>query len=251
MGLFVRDDDYDESMRMSGFNRYKQLLSFHGTHWVKLNIITCIAALPMGCGILYSLATGSIPFLLLSGFFGGFILGPFLAALTDHILRGMRDDPGNRWMNYRKGLRQNWKESLIPGALFGLLLSVYIHIIYMDWVARILSISTATKALLLVGAILFAMMNNLFWPQLVLFRQPLLQTIRNMVLFTAKYLWKMIFTAILQLAFVGIHILFAPYTMLLLPFLTFWYVDFLGQFLLYDALNQEFRIEEKLANQRV
>lgn len=40
MGLFVRDDDYDESHRMTGFNRYKQLLSFFAGHWVKLNLIS-------------------------------------------------------------------------------------------------------------------------------------------------------------------------------------------------------------------
>lgn len=56
MGLFVRDDiDYNESVRMTGFNRYKQLLSFYAGHWTILNLIMTLGALPLIFGITFSI----------------------------------------------------------------------------------------------------------------------------------------------------------------------------------------------------
>ena len=40
MGMFFADDSYDESRRMEGFRRYKQLLSFYAGRWVKVNLLT-------------------------------------------------------------------------------------------------------------------------------------------------------------------------------------------------------------------
>ena len=37
MGLFRDDTDY--TFRQSGFARYKQLMSFYGFHWLRLNML--------------------------------------------------------------------------------------------------------------------------------------------------------------------------------------------------------------------
>ena len=42
MGMFFADDRYDESRRMEGFGRYKQLLSFYAGRWVKVNLLTVL-----------------------------------------------------------------------------------------------------------------------------------------------------------------------------------------------------------------
>ncbi len=248
MGLFVRDNDYDESQRMTGFNRYKQLLSFYGTHYVKLNIITFVSALPLIIGIGYSILTTSLIFAIVFGLLGGAILGPFIAALVDTMYRGMRDDAGLRWDNYKKGLRQNIWCSLFPGAILGLFISIYCFIFFLYFYANAISFSGVSLFALAVALVLFVIFEDLLWPQLVLFNQPLSQTLINIILFSSKYLWKMLKIAILQLLFIGIHVIFAPYTFVLLPFLTIWYFIFLGQFLLYDALNYELSIEEKFSN---
>ena len=90
--------------------------------------------------------------------------------------------------------------------------------------------------------------TTLFWPQFVLFRQTMLNRLRNILLFTAKYLWKVLGAALLQLLYFAVMILFAPWTLLVVPFLGVWYITFLTQFLLYDALNEELQIEEQFAN---
>lgn len=50
---------------------------------------------------------------------------------------------------------------------------------------------------------------------------------------------------LLQLVYWGIYILFAPWTLLILPIVGIWYILFLSQFLLYDRLNNAFEIEEQ------
>ena len=68
---------------------------------------------------------------------------------------------------------------------------------------------------------------------------------RNIILFTAKYAWRMAGVAVLQLLYAMIYVLLAPWTLLLVPVLGFWYIIFLSQFLIYDQLDQELSIEEK------
>lgn len=50
MGMFFADDSYDESRRMEGFQRYKQLLSFYAGRWVKVNLLATLGALPLVLG---------------------------------------------------------------------------------------------------------------------------------------------------------------------------------------------------------
>lgn len=245
MGLFIRDDSYDESIRMTGFNRYKQLLSFFGFHWVKLSIITFITALPLIIGIAYAMLSTSLLLALLFGAIGGAILGPFIAALVDSMYRAFRDDPGLRWDNYKKGLRQNIKCALIPGAILGLFISLYCFIFYLNYYANAIIVNTYSAIAFLIALTFFINLQNLFWPQLILFNQPLKQTLINIILFSSKYLWKTLKVSLLQLLFIGFHVIFAPYTIILLPFLSIWYYVFFSQFLLYDALNEELQIEEK------
>ncbi|MCR5640698.1 MAG: hypothetical protein K6G04_05010 [Lachnospiraceae bacterium] len=245
MGLLIRDDEYDESRRMVGFRRYKQLLSFHTGHWVKLGMLTFLGGLPLMLGITYAILSSSSLVALVAGVLGGIILGPFVAAHIDSLYRAMRDDSGMRWAGYRKGFRQNWKDSLLPGGLLGLFISTSVWLLYMSIYTDAFPLSHGTLVLLFVALGVFLIVSDLFWPQLVLFRQPLLQTIRNILLFTSKYLWMMGKICLLQILFLAFHLVFAPYTLVFLPFFSIWYFLFFSQFLLYDALNEELQIEEK------
>lgn len=245
MGLFIRDDDYKESIRMTGFNRYKQLLSFFAGHWTILNILTFIAALPLIAGITFSILSTSLLVLLPVSFLGGMISGPFLAALVDSIQRGLREDTGRRWDNYKKGLSQNWKSSLLPGGLTGLVIGIYIFLLYLMVYTDAITTSWLSIVLLFISLILFLTIENLYWPQLVLFVQPLHMTLTNILLFSCKYLWKILGIAMLQLLYIGFVVLFAPYTLFLLPFIGIWYYIFFSQFLIYDKLNEELKIEER------
>jgi len=246
MGLFVHDDpDFDPAVRQTGFKRYQQLLSFHALHWMKLNLFTLAGALPLAAGIGYAILSSSVLVLIPCALLGGMAFGPFLAGLYDGVLRGLRDAPENWWRAYRKSWRQNWRDSLLPGAVLGLLLGMYAFMAALFWWSEVPQ-TPATLALYLFSALLFLLLNTLYWPQLVLFRQTTLNRLRNIILFTAKYLWRVLGVCALELVYCLIYILCAPWTILLLPFLGAWYITFLSQLLLYDRLNEELHIEEQL-----
>ena len=97
----------------------------------------------------------------------------------------------------------------------------------------------------LFSILLLVIINTLYWPQLVLFNQTAINRMRNILLFTAKYLWRVLGASLLQLVYFAIIILFAPWTLILVPLLGVWYIIFLSQFILYDGLNRELRIEEQ------
>ena len=101
-----------------------------------------------------------------------------------------------------------------------------------------------TVLLYLFGALLFLNLNTLLWPQVVLFRQKAALRLRNALLFWIKYFWRVMGAGLVQLAYGAIFVLFAPWTLLLLPISGLWYILFLSQFLIYDQLNEALQIEK-------
>lgn len=245
MGLFVHEDpNYDPDVRQVGFNRYKQLLSRYAASWIKLNLLTVAGAFPLAAGIGYAILSSSILVQIPLSILGGMIWGPFLAGLYDGILRGLRDAPEHWWKAWRKSWRQNGRESLLPGAILGLLIGMYAFMGALFWWSEAPQ-TPGTVALYLFSGAMFLLLNTLYWPQLVLFRQTALNRMRNIILFTAKYFWRMAGITLLQLVYILIYVFLAPWTLLLIPLLGLWYMTFLSQFLIYGQMDQELGIEEK------
>lgn len=245
MGMFMPEDKfYDETKRQIGFNRYKQLLGRHFGDWFKLNALTILGLLPLAAGILFAIGTSSILVLIPCAAVGGMIFGPFLSGMQDSLLRAMRDDPMPWWMSYKKSWKQNFRGSLVPGALLGLMVGFFCFMGMMLWWAQT-SPSLGTILLFLFSALLTMVIAQLYWSQLVLFQQSPAIRLRNALLFTIQSFWRVMGVGLLQLAYWGIYILFAPWTLLILPIAGIWYILFLSQFLLYDRLNEAFQIEEQ------
>lgn len=244
MGLFFPEDPhFDETRRQTGFYRYRQLLSVRFGRWWKTNLLTLAGFAPLAAGIFYAVASSSLLALLPCSVLGGMIAGPFLAGMYDAILRGLRDDPLPWWDGYRRAWKQNWKGSLIPGALLGLALGVYAFMAMLFWWAE-RAPSLGTVALYLFALLAVLVINTLYWPQLVLFRQKASVRLRNCLLFCLRYFWRVLGVGLLQLGYWAVFVLFAPWTLLLLPVLGIWYILFLAQLLIYSRMDEAFRIEE-------
>lgn len=160
---------------LTGFNRYKQLLSVRFGQWWKVNMITLLGMTPLAAGIICSIGVSSVLILLPCSILGGMIAGPFLAGLYDAILRGLRDDPlpwRDAWV---RSWRQNWKASLIPGALMGLTAGLYAFM---------------AMLLYLFSLLLLLVVCTIYWPQLVLFDQTAAVRLRNCILFCVTYFWR-------------------------------------------------------------
>jgi len=244
MGLFIREDPaYDENVRQTGFNRYKQLMSVRFGHWWKVSTLTLLGLVPLAAGIIYSIGVSSVLVLLPCSLLGGAVAGPFLAGLYDAILRGLRDDPMPWKGAWLRSWTQNWKGSLLPGALMGLMAGLYAFMAMLFWWAETPP-SPGTVALYLFSLLLVLALSGLYWPQLVLFDQSPAVRLRNCVLFCVKYFWRVMGAGLAQLVFIAIYVLFAPWSVLLLPVIGAWYPVFLAQFLIYDQLDGSLHIEE-------
>lgn len=245
MGLFFPEDPhFDENRRQTGFYRYRQLLSNRFGQWWKINLLTLAGFLPLVAGIFYAVASSSLLVLLPCSVLGGIIAGPFLAGMYDAILRGLRDDPLPWRDGYRRAWKQNWKSSLIPGALLGLVLGVYVFMAMLFWWAE-RAPSPGTLALYLFALLVVLIVNTLYWSQLVLFQQKASIRLRNCLLFCIKYFWLVLGVGLLQLGYWTLFVLFAPWTLLLVPILGVWYILFLSQFLIYTQMDEAFQIEER------
>lgn len=247
MGLFFAEDPhFDETERQTGFYRYRQLLSARSGRWWKTGLLTMAGFVPLTAGISYAVLSSSVLVLLPCSILGGMIAGPFLAGMYDAVLRGLRDDP-KLWREcWVQAWRQNWRGSLIPGALLGLIAGVYAFMAMLFWWAE-RSPSLGTVAVYLFALLVVLIVNTLYWPQLVLFRQRASIRLRNCLLFSVRYFWRVLGVGLLQLGYLVIFVLFAPWTLLLLPILGVWYILFLSQFLIYEQMDAEFRIEAAFA----
>lgn len=239
----------DERGRLTGIDRYQDVLGRNWKRFFLTGLVTLAGCLPLGLGIAYAILSSSILVLLPAGLVGGAIAGPFLACLYDCILRALRDAPG-RWRdNVRRALRQNWRGALLPGALTGLFIgaAAFAAMMLFGW-SRVWP-SVGTICLYLFSWLVFFAISTLYWPQLVLFEQSNLVRLRNLLLFTLKYFWRVLGASALQLVFWLLMALFAPWTLLLLPFVAVWFIQYAVLFLLYNKLEEAFQLEEQIAEQ--
>ena len=93
------------------------------------------------------------------------------------------------------------------------------------------------------------MVFSVWWPQVVLFDQNPSVQLKNCVLFCIRFFPRVLGTAVLQAAFWALMVLFLPWTGFLVPFLGVWYILLVAVFLIYDQLNDAFRIEEQICAQ--
>ncbi|MGN0983960.1 MAG: hypothetical protein ACI4OI_03880, partial [Gemmiger sp.] len=163
------------------------------------------------------------------------------------ILRALRDAPGRWWANCQKAFAQNWRAALLPGALTGLFLGCAAFAAMLLFVWASVWPGAATVAVFLFSCLLFLIFTTLYWPQLVLFEQSAALRLRNALLFTVKYFWRVVGVAALQLLWWLCFVLFAPLSLLLLPLVGVWFVLFASLFLLYVPLNQALGIEAQIA----
>lgn len=246
MGLFIRDDPhYNENERQGGFDRYRQLLSTRFGPWWKVNLLTLLGFVPLAAGLFYAIGVSSLLVLYPCAAAGGMIAGPFLAGMYDAVLRGLRDDP-KPWRHcWKLSWKQNWRGGMLLGAVMGMLFGQYAFLgMVLFWWAEARP-GLWTTALYLLGLVLILAANSLLWPQLVLFRQRASLRLYNAGLFFLLHFWRVLGAGLLQLAYWAVLVLFAPWTLLLLPVTGIWYIVFLSQLLLYEQMDDAFHIEEQ------
>ena len=246
MSLFRLDLRPGNGRRLTGGARCRELLGRDLLRFLIVNLLTILGFLPLIAGIAYAILSSSILVLLPACILGGMIAGPAMACMHDTILRSLRDAPGQTAENYRRALRQNWRQALGPGIAFALMLGLYAFMIMLLWWSEA-DPGWGTIALLACGMLLFFMFFSVYWQLLVLFDQPQKQRILTCLLFIVKYFPRVFFSAVRQMLYWAVLILFMPLSVILLPFTGIWFILFTEDFRLYDTMNETFEIEKQIA----
>ncbi len=232
--------------RLTGSQRYWELIGRDFKRFFILNLFTLLAFLPLASGIFIAILSSSVLILIPSCLVGGAIAGPALSCLYDAVFRSLRDAPGGYAENYRRAFKQDWKQSILPGMIHFLLLGFYAFMLMTFWWSA-QPPSLGTIAVFAFGFLLLTMFFSLYWPQVALFEQSPRQRIQNCLLFLIRYFWKTLGCALLQILYWAAFVLFLPWTAILLPFLGIWFPLFTANFSIYHPLDEAFGIEGQIA----
>lgn len=247
MGLFFGgfDDRSIPGTRKSGFARYREVLEENWKDFIKVGFITLVFFIPLGAGLVYAVGTKSALLAILAGLAGGAISGLGYACMVDLILRRLRNDRDDWSVCWKRSMKQNALASLLPGALQGLLLALITFILVLiDWGAA--PITIGTLVLMAVSILLATMVLTAWWPQVVTFEERALRQLRNAVLFCIFRFGKVFLSALVQVLWWAVIVLFLPWTAFVIPILGLWYILFVALHLIYPKLDEDFHIEEQI-----
>lgn len=123
MAFLFRQNPYiSTGKRLTGFSRYTEVLERNIKKYLFTNLMTLIGFLPFGTGALLAVLSSSLLVMILAGIIGGIFAGPALSCMYDAIFRSLRDGTSKCWSGYKHAWKQNWRQSILPGILFCLLL---------------------------------------------------------------------------------------------------------------------------------
>ncbi len=232
--------------RLRGRARFTELLGRDTVRYLKVNFLTLLGFAPFGIGLSASILSSSLLVLIPSCLIGGILAGPSLCGMYDCIFRSLRDAPGGMMENYKKAWKQNFKSAVLPGILFCLIAGFDCFALAMFGWAQTRQ-SAGTYVAYLVGLLVFSMIFTVLWPLITLFEQGIGDRIRNVILFTAKYFWRVLGCAVLNVFYWAVLILFLPWSVVFLPLTGFWFILFLTSFLLFEPFNEAFGLEEAIS----
>lgn len=245
--LFHKNSFTPNGKRLTGFPRYAEVLERNMKKFLFTNLLTLAGFLPFGIGVTLAILSSSVLILIPSCIIGGILAGPALSCMYDAVMRGLRDASGKCWENYKHAWKQNWRQSILPGILFCFMLGFYIFMAMLFWWSAQFP-GWGTIVLYIFSLLLFTMFFSICWPQITLFQQPFHQCARNCLLFMLRFFPKTAGIALLQIVYWAVMVLFLPWSGILMLLIGFWFILYTADFLIYDTLNESFRLEERIAD---
>lgn len=244
--LFRQNYQLSSNGRLTGFSRYADVLERNFKKYFFTNLMTLIGFLPFAAGAALAILSSSLLVMIVAALIGGSFAGPSLSCMYDAVFRSLRDVTPKSIEDYKHAWAQNWRQSILPGILFCLLLGFDLFMAMLFWWSESPP-GYGTIAIYLFSILMITMLFSIIWPQIVLFDQPFIQNIKNCLLFILRYFPKTLGAAFLQVVYWGAIILFLPWSVVLLPLTGFWFIFYTANFLLYNTFDEAFQIEEKIA----
>lgn len=237
--------------RKVGLPRYFEMVGRDLWAFYRAGFLCAVGFLPGAVLLWFGLMGGSALYSLLGGLLAGLIGAPFVIGMIDTVLRSLRDEPGYWWHTYRRAWKQNWRQSLVPGALLGLFLGGWGWLLRTMLDGRFAANPSATLWVVAVVSI-FICTGFLVWllVQVPLLDLPLGQLAKNAALMFFGFFPRTLAAALLLLVYWGLTLLYMPYTIPVLLLFSFWLPVSAAVMILYPALDKAFKLEETLAARR-
>ena len=260
--------------RKKGFARFFEVIGRDMSSFFKANAICCVCALPGAIALFLGLLSNSILLIMGGGMIGGMILAPAWTGMHDTVLRSLRDEPGYWGVTYRKAMKNNWKQSLLPGAIVGLLISLQVLMIWF-LILGILPATLPTIIILVFNLLITGMVTPFLWSQLVLMDMKTFLVAKNSLLFAVFKAPKALLMAVVQFLYWGAMVLLlfvspialvslsddmrtlasvlvmvSPVALLLMITLGFAVITIICQMITFPILDQVMHLEERFVARR-
>lgn len=255
MGLFSRNFDTPgpgvnrNTPRKKGIGRFFELLGRDSGSFFKANLWCAAAMAPTAFIVSFGIFSKSVLFTLLGGLVGGLVLAPFYAGMHDTVLRAMRDEPGYWWHVYKRAMKNNWKESLVPGMLLGALISSILLALSLA-LDGTLQLTAVTGVCLVLSLLLITMCAPYLWSQLVLMDLTFPQLLKNTLLFALSNAPRSLLVAFIQIIYWGAIIVLQPVTSLWVLLFGFAFIVLITVMITFPAMDKILHIEEQLIARR-
>ena len=214
----------------------------------KSGILCVLGFLPGTALAVFGMMAGSALLTVVGGVVGGLVGGPFLSGMIDTVLRALRDEPGYWWNTYKRAWKQNWRQSLVPGALLGLFVGSW------AWMLRAQAESGNTSTALWVASIagIFVCTGFFTWllAQVPLVDLPLAQIAKNAGLMFFGFFPRTAAAALVLALYWGATLLYLPATILTILAFGFWLPVTIALMIVYPGLEKVFKLEETINARR-
>lgn len=233
------------AIKTKGLSRTWELCMDNLVRFLVSNLLCLVSLIPGAFGTFIGVMDGGQPiWLLLSGIVGGALFGTCYGAMMDGILIAMRDSSGGWWKRYRHAWKRDWRDNLLPGALMGTLVALVLHVLCRLGSGQ--SLPPAMLASTVAAAVVAVAIFTYLWPQRVFLDLGIAAIFYNCLLMILRHPLKTLLAVLAQGLYWGMMLFLFPYSTILLLILGLWFPALVSTQILYQQLNCDLKIEERL-----
>lgn len=168
--------------------------------------------------------------------------------MLDTILRALRDEPGYWWHTYRMAWKQNWRESLLPGAGAGFCLGLWAFLLYA--LPDLENVPISVWICMVLGIFFLLVFCLYLFAQVVLVSVSQAERLKNAALFMIGFLPRTLAAGAVLCIYWGVMLAWMPYTIPVVLILGFWLPCTLALQIIYPALDKAFHLEKTITARR-
>lgn len=239
--IWTQEDRGGEDTRQrSGLARFGALLLRRFWDFFRASSLLLIGMLPGILLAVWGIWGHSLPLALAGGAIGGLAGGPLLCGLYGTILRALREEPGFWSLSYKHTLKENWKDALLPGAVLGLILGLWLF----EAVTLGAQGPVSPIALFALVEVLFFVLGigNYVFPQIVMARVSAGNVYANAIRLFIGLLPRSVAAAAVQTAYWALFLLLLPRSVPMLMATGFWLPCLLSMMVLLRPMERHLRV---------